>query len=561
LTKKIIYLYSSAAIAGIGLSTLFAPLNLWYIAGFVFVPYLIVLFAKPNKFRTVEVFISGCLVGIFGGCIILSWLYKFRAPGAIIVYIYGALSVGIVMLFVWWLIKRGIFMPLAFCSGWLLLETFFAFCNVHWVLLGYAWTHCEPLVQIADITGVYGISVLILLLNAVIAECMLCKPHFQVQKFKDKRAITTLAITLILITDTFIYGKTKIVKLSREKPEKHLNILGIQANVVNKNLSVSNSMEKTMKKYTDLTFEAIGIKMEGRCPQRPNSGKDIFRENKVAEDGDPPVDLIVWPEGALPDLCFFSDDIARQAGALAYELETPIMTGFLRKVIKNKQEKTFNSVIIAYPEVEMSKTYDKQGLIPLAENTRFKKYFKKIPFLKKLIKRNVTPGTNFMNFTVKIYDGKNVKIAPLVCYEDALSRIAVGMAKKGAEIFVNLTNDGNFPNPKAAWQHQNIAKLRTIETRRPLFRATNTGVTCLIDRCGRKTKILKNKGKATFVEGFLKVKAGIYKTKQTFYMQHGNWLLKANLLVGAICIILTTKDTKNSKNRTTNITLKCNPSL
>ncbi len=539
--KSKILLYSSAVVAGIGLSTLFAPLNIWYIAGFVFVPYLIVLFGNKNKFHCIDAFISGCLIGILWIAITLSWLYKFSAAGAILLYIYSGLTVGATILFAWWLVKRGIFTPLAFCVAWLLFEFFCTFCCLQWLLLGYAWTHCEPLVQIADITGVYGISMLILLLNGAIANVFIAFKSppfkgdlegsnlsfkFQISNYK----FITLALTLIIIFGTFIYGKTKITKLSKETPEKYLNILGIQANVVNKNLSVSNSMEKTMEKYSDLTFEAINY-------FDTNKNCEAGASHNVVRTSSSAIDLIVWPEGALPGLCFFSDDIAYQAGALAYKLETPIMTGFLRKIIENKQEKTFNSVIIAYPEVEMSKTYDKQGLIPLAENTRLKKYFKKLPFLKKLIKRNVTPGTNFINFTVKNSLGKNIKIAPLVCYEDVLSRIANGMSKKGAEIFVNLTNDGGFPNPKAAWQHQNIAKLRTIETRRPLFRATNTGVTCLINRCGRATQILKSKGKSTFVEGFLKVKAGIYKTKETFYMRHGNWLLNVNLVVGAICII------------------------
>ncbi len=474
------------------------------------------LFADTNKFRAVEVFISGCLFGAVSGTIILSWLYKYSVPGAIIVYVYGTLTIGLAILFVWWLVKRRIFMPLAFCTGWLLLETFFMFCNVHWVLLGYAWTHCEPLIQIADITGVYGISALILLLNASIANLIIASKLLSHQTFRfQMQAIVTFAITLILITCTFIYGKTRIAKLSHEKPEKLLNILGIQVNVANKDLSVSNHVVKTMKKISDLINHAEAV--------------NFYNSNKI--------DLIVLPERALPGVCFTSDDLACQVGVLAYELEIPVMTGVLRKIIRKDKEIAFNSAIIAYPDVEMSEVYNKQGLIPLAENTRFKKHFKKLPFLKKMIKRNVTPGRHFSVFSVKNSLEKTIKIGPLICYEDTLSRIACGMAKRGAEIFINLTNDGGFPNPKAAWQHQNISRLRTIESRLPLFRVTNTGVTCFINRCGEVKKIMSTKGKSTFVEGFLKVKADIFKPKQTFYLRYGNLFLYSNLFVSIGCVI------------------------
>ena len=411
-------------------------------------------------------------------------------------------------------------MPIAFCVAWLSFEWLFTFCNLPWILLGYAWTHCEPLVQMADFTGVYGISALILLLNAAFAEFYIAiksqNKRNSPQTFKFQvRALITIAIAIILITCSFIYGKIRIAKFSHEKPVKSLNILGIQANIVCKDMAVTYSTK--VKKYTNLTIKAV------------NYIKTI-NSNKI--------DLIIWSETALPGICFKSRDITRKVGVLPCELKTPIMTGFLRKIIKEKQKyTTYNSAIIVFPDGKTSDIYDKQGLIPLAEKTYFKNYFIKLPFLKNLINRNITPGTNSTVFSIKNSIGKSVKIGPLICYEDTLSKIACGMAKRSTEILVNLTNDGEYPNPKGTWQHQNIAKIRSIETRLPLFRVTNTGITCLIDRCGRITSLLKNKGKSTFVDGFLKVKADIYKTKETFYVRHGNWFLNANLFVCAICVI------------------------
>jgi apolipoprotein N-acyltransferase len=122
--------------------------------------------------------------------------------------------------------------------------------------------------------------------------------------------------------------------------------------------------------------------------------------------------------------------------------------------------------------------------MPFGEYTPFSDWF---PWLQEInhTAGNFIAGNSTKVFSYKLSDGREVKLSPLICYEDVVPRLAQQAAAAGAEILINQTNDVWFGNTVAPYQHHMIASFRAIENRRFLLRSTNTGVTAVVDPLGR----------------------------------------------------------------------------
>jgi apolipoprotein N-acyltransferase len=196
--------------------------------------------------------------------------------------------------------------------------------------------------------------------------------------------------------------------------------------------------------------------------------------------GTPP-DLVVWPETALPEDLRSS----REAGELLAGIEwngVPLLAGALDSGLDGRgQAVYFNTAFLLDGGVRILETYDKQHLVLFGETVPF---VDRIPWLKRLtpVEQLVSPGRRRTVFTVP---GKEVRFSSLICFEDVLSHIARGFAQAGAELLVNQTNDAWFDGTAGARQHLWNAIPRAVETRTPLVRCTNSGITCWVDETGR----------------------------------------------------------------------------
>jgi apolipoprotein N-acyltransferase len=130
-------------------------------------------------------------------------------------------------------------------------------------------------------------------------------------------------------------------------------------------------------------------------------------------------------------------------------------------------------------------------------------------------------------------------IIPLICFEDTVGRLARRFVRPGPQMIVNLTNDGWFLNSRAMEVHTANAKFRAIELRRPMVRATNTGVTCFIDTQGTLTSRLADpQTGGTLVEGCLPGEVRLPQNGEiTLYARLGDWFA---LLCLSLCALLAT---------------------
>jgi apolipoprotein N-acyltransferase len=162
--------------------------------------------------------------------------------------------------------------------------------------------------------------------------------------------------------------------------------------------------------------------------------------------------------------------------------------------------------------------YRKVHLVPFGEYLPFRNSFPLFAMVAgELVPGDFAAGTEF---TVMELAQPPIHFSALICFEDTLGDLTRRFVQRGAQLLINLTNDGWFLKTCAAEQHVGNALFRAVENRRPLIRCANTGVTCAIDPYGRVDRWLP-----PFERGFVAREIAIPAAQTvTFYTRHGDWL-------------------------------------
>lgn len=198
---------------------------------------------------------------------------------------------------------------------------------------------------------------------------------------------------------------------------------------------------------------------------------------------------------------------------------TPVITGGLTE---KKTEKGFvdhNVAFFVEPFGKLSGVTVKKHLVPFGEYLPLEKKF---PSLREHFPHagNMEAGKD-----PQVLHVHGMKVGVPICYEDIIASFTRQLARKGIHIFINLTNDSWFGDGREPYQHLALAALRTIETRRAMVRATNTGVSALIDPTGRIQKRTSTFSREVMV-GTLPLLTG-----KTFFVEHGPWVVY-------LCVVL-----------------------
>ncbi len=313
-----------------------------------------------------------------------------------------------------------------------------------WAMLGHSQYRILPLIQIADIFGVYGITAVIVLANIVLYRVFRALSGAGVPYPVKSAAI--LAIFMVFILG---YGFKRLNTHDNDSSPQ-LKVALIQGNIP-QNVKWSPAFkDHTISVYERLTTEA-------------------------AKGG---ADLVVWPESAMP--FFYQDDqkMGERLRTLARNLETTILFGAPAHTFRNGRNTLLNSAFAIDRDGRTLARSDKIHLVPYGEYVPLGKYF---TFINKLVSGigDFSPGESALTMNI----GKTVT-GTLVCYEIIFPEIAAKYVQNGARVLINITNDAWFGRSSAPYQHLAIAAFRAVETRTPLIRAANTGVTAIIDRNG-----------------------------------------------------------------------------
>jgi apolipoprotein N-acyltransferase len=266
---------------------------------------------------------------------------------------------------------------------------------------------------------------------------------------------------------------------------------------------------------------------------------DQFRRlSEIALRSNPPPDLLVWPESSMPGPVLADEQSRKFVMDLAASSETDLLLG----TIDVDNQNIYNAAILIAEGGDRIQVYRKVHLVPFGEYVPGRHT---VPLLAQIVGDQV-PGDfkEGKEHTVFTLTNSDVHVAPLICFEDTIGELTrqfvlPSETNPGANLLVDMTNDGWFQRSAGSHQHLANAIFRCVETRRPMIRAANTGVTCFINQFGRITQILQDETGSTFTEGVL---AGEIKVptehELTFYVRHGELFAKACTAISLLAMIV-----------------------
>jgi len=360
---------------------------------------------------------------------------------------------------------------------WVALEYLrsFLLTGFPWANLGYSQNLNLPFIQMADITGVYGLSFVILLVNATL---------FRVLHQWPKKAfpVKELFLTVLILLGFLIYGYVKMGVVDREIIGNPSLRIGLVQGNIDQSVKWDESFQmETLKIYEKLSYKA--------AEEKP--------------------DLILWPETATP--FFFQDAKEYQPFVLDIPKKTNAFLLFgtpSYKIVRGKVHH-YNSALLVSPSGELNGKYDKIHLVPYGEYVPFGEYLS-LGSLGEGI-GNFKPGKEIFNFSLP-----QGQFGVLICFEIIFPDLCRRFVKKGANFLVTITNDAWFGRTSAPYQHFSMATFRAVENRVFIARAANTGITGFIDPRG---KILKQGG--IFTEEAITETIRLSNQK-TFYTLYGD---------------------------------------
>jgi apolipoprotein N-acyltransferase len=320
----------------------------------------------------------------------------------------------------------------------------FLFSGFAWAMLGHSQYRTLPLIQIADLAGVYGITLLIVLANIVLHRALRAVSGAGVP-YPVKSAV----VILLLLLGTLYYGfsRLNVAETTRLAP---MRVALIQGNIPQDVKWSPEFRQQTLDTYERLTREA-------------------------SKGG---VDLIVWPESAVP--FFFQDEPlqAERIRGLAREMNACLLFGSPAHELRNGRSTFLNSAFMLSPRGETVGRADKLHLVPFGEYVPLGNI---LTFINKIVVGigDFAPGERAVTL-----DTGSTKLGVQVCYEVIFPELSRQYVQAGARVLVAITNDAWFGRSSAPYQHLAISTFRAIETRTPLIRAANTGVTAIVDQNG-----------------------------------------------------------------------------
>jgi len=457
----------------------------------LFISALLVPTARLKRF-----FFAGC-INYIGG---FYWLYATIKdfggfPTLAAVAIYALFVAGSAVQFlIWafsfqhlpqWMGKAG----LRAAVGWLIAHHF-------WIKIfpwdfGHTQLAFLPFAQAAQLAGVTGVTFLMMWASEVFVA----------------RKTTTLAakvMAIVALGSSLMFGKATEISFNEATASRGTSL---QTYLVQGNVSLHHKHDVTYftvnrEQYLTLSAKALG-----------HAGLDS---------------LVIWPESTITDFIPASTRDARASKVLPFlNNGAAFLVGALTYSSRTEYH---NSSVLVRPDGSVAEPYHKMILMPFGEYTPLSSI---LPFLKDINSTagQFTAGTAPAVLSYPLSTGFEVKLSPLICYEDIVPSIARDAVNKGAELLINQTNDAWFGDTVAPYQHHIIAAFRAIENDRYLLRSTNTGLTAVVDPLGRTLASL-----LPYTEGILPMQVSLRNTYTVFtrFPIPFMWLLAAAASVIAV---------------------------
>ncbi|MGA8939751.1 MAG: apolipoprotein N-acyltransferase [Acidobacteriaceae bacterium] len=370
-----------------------------------------------------------------------------------------------------------------------------------WDLLGYTQVDNLTLTRLAPWTGVMGISFVIAAINSL----WLLRTNASKRHLRYLPASAAL-IFVVVITLAAHRNQSDILEPAQSV-----------ATLLQENLTVGNESPASRETKQQMLASFSQLSLHPTTPL-------TLRDHQVF--GTPlqtPSQIIIWPES--PADFVDTDPILRQAvSSLAKQANAAVIVNDITLAYyKNGRPKLYNSASFFLPNGSYAGRYDKMHLVPFGEYTPYKPLFFFVGSL--LDGLDFIPGTHSSVFTVG-----DKRYGAFICYESIFGNDLRHFPLEGAQVLVNISDDGWYGDTSAPWEHLDMVRMRAIENDRWLVRATNTGVTADIDPYGRIIATIPR-----HIRTSVQVPFG-FRTRITFYSRYGDWFAWLCAVVTALAL-------------------------
>jgi apolipoprotein N-acyltransferase len=388
-----------------------------------------------------------------------------------------------------------------------------------WDLLGIAQVDNPLLTPIAPFTGAYGLSFIIAAVNALWLTRITLK-----ERRHTRTALTAVGVGIVLLYLLFL----------RHLQTRRYETTSAVATLVQENLEVGApaaasgaalTHAEMLRSFSALSLFPPTLEACNGIPETPSTrcGTPAADQRGTYTATLAPTNLIVWPEA--PNNFFESDPEFRDSlSRLARTAHAPVIAGNIGVTPDRADQRgylMYNSADFIGADGTIAGRYDKMHLVPFGEYVPYKRLF----FFAGSLLQDVGLFDAGKHRTVFASGGHTY--GAFICYESVFSDEVREYARSGAEVLVNISDDGWYGDTSAAWEHLNQVRMRAIENHRWVLRATNTGVTAAIDPYGRVTTAIPRHIRSSLRAGF------DYEHDITFYAAHGDLFAWVCVVIGA----------------------------
>ncbi len=393
---------------------------------------------------------------------------------------------------------------------WVALELIrtYLFSGLPWALLGYSQYQWLPVAQIADVTGVYGVSFLVVLVNAAIAELVLWGMARRTRVLSLRHPPAPLpwltpVFAVVALATAVAYGEVQLGSLSGTAPRLAIGL--VQPNIDQAHKWDAAYRRDTLDRYRRLTGQAADQ-----------------------------ADLIIWPEAATPFL--FEQEVRYRVEieSLVRQYGSPLLFGSpALRYYADGRPYLLNSAYLFSPDGQILGRYDKRHLVPFGEYIPLRQV---LFFLDKLVEgigdfEAGTVPTVLALPSSEPGSAPPAKFGVVICFEVIFPDLVREFVRDGADFMVTITNDAWFGDSAAPYQHFGMVVFRAIENHVAFARAANTGVSGFIDPYGR---ILQ--ASPIFTEQAMTGRIPA-KNAPTFYSRHGDVFAYGCAIIGGLFLL------------------------
>jgi apolipoprotein N-acyltransferase len=378
---------------------------------------------------------------------------------------------------------------------WVALEMIVAriFGGFPWNLLGGSLYRMTPLIQVSSITGIYGVSFLIVWTSLSILSAAV-----RLLRAPAMRSVWLAEIFLPILTVAILFAFGSHRLMHSPTSTRTLKVAFVQPSIPQTLIWDESKDDERFRDLLHLSEQAL--------------------TNKT--------DLLLWPEAAVPKKVRYDKETYEAVTGLARKQHVWMIIGAddmePRPGAKSAEDiDYYNSSFLINPEGRIVRGYRKRALVIFGEYIPLEHV---LPLFKWFtpVQGGFTPGERAIPFEL---DTLQIKTSVLICFEDIFPHLAREYVEPDTDFLVNLTNNGWFGEGAAQWQHAAAALFRAVENRRPLLRCANNGLTCWVDECGRMREFFRDAHGTIYGPGYMTTEIPLSSPEArttTFYNLYGD---------------------------------------